>query len=626
MFDSELVRIEERVLWLEAKLATLASPNEHSLKTDLGYRGMRTYRNTAPLGVTLDLGRECPVSGIYLVPAQAEFQGDPGIFPRRISIECSPTADFAETSLIYRSGDRSEPVDGIYPMEYPAHVTTRFVRILVNDGVVRGNLEIFGLSEIVVASDSHPVSFGAKVIPIGDSQESSIWNKASLVDGRSPLGTWQSGQKTSPTKGDAVFPEGGEDPVSWSLSLPAPALVRHIILFPYEINRSFGTFVLPERIEVCLENEGQSTSVDWLNPSPGGSHQTPIVIPVGQTMASSITITGVKPWLMGDQQICALSEIEVWSDTDNLASGRAIVRTHGNRESKTTELTDGYTSIQKILPCGAWFSQLNERSNVQKELFVLRPSYRNREERSELNATWGGSVLLGLTFLVPVFIFERRRLMSRQQLNLLRKRIASDLHDDIGSNLGSISLIARTARKDLARLHGPEEVARDLMEMESIARESSMAMRDIVWLLERRQDSIGDLFQRMRETSNRLLREFEVELDSQTARTATRLSLDAKRHLFLFFKEAIHNVLKHSKASKVRILIGDEGDLFFMEISDNGIGLPVNKESNQTSLAKLDDRARMLGAKLLTSSSPDSGTIVRLEVKRPSLVKTRNNR
>ena len=256
---------------------------------------------------------------------------------------------------------------------------------------------------------------------------------------------------------------------------------------------------------------------------------------------------------------------------------------------------------------------------MESELAAIRPIHAKQSSESELNATWGSAMILGLTFLIPVFIVERRRLMSRDQLDQIRKRIASDLHDDIGSNLGSISLIARTARKDLVRLHGPEEIAEDLGEVESIARESSLAMRDIVWLLERRQDSIGDLVQRMRETAGRLLREINYTLDCDSNKTAAKLSLDAKRHLFLFYKEAIHNVLKHSKANKVSIRLWDENDKLALEILDNGIGLPVTADLNPTSVRKLEDRARVLEGLLQIVSSKETGTRILLFVKRSHL-------
>jgi signal transduction histidine kinase len=228
-------------------------------------------------------------------------------------------------------------------------------------------------------------------------------------------------------------------------------------------------------------------------------------------------------------------------------------------------------------------------------------------------------MILGLTFLIPVFIVERRRLVTKDSLEQIRKRISSDLHDDIGSNLGSISLIARTARKDLVRLHGPKEIDVDLVEVETIARESSLAMRDIIWLLERRQDSIGDLVQRMRDTAGRLLREIQYTLECESTKTAAKLSLDAKRHLFLFYKESIHNILKHSQANRVSIRLWDEDDKLALEIVDNGIGIPMNSDGRPATVNKLEDRARVLDGLLQITSSKESGTRIRLLIKRAQL-------
>jgi signal transduction histidine kinase len=295
-----------------------------------------------------------------------------------------------------------------------------------------------------------------------------------------------------------------------------------------------------------------------------------------------------------------------------------VTRSHGGQTSNVTSLTDGYTSEKRISSFSIWLAQLAERGKIERELAALRLVHHQQASESELNATWGSAMILGLTFLIPVIIVERRRLMSKDQLDQLRKRIASDLHDDIGSNLGSISLIARSARKDLVRLHGPEEIAEDLGEVESIARESSLAMRDIVWLLERRQDSIGDLVQRMRETASRLLREISYTLECQSSKTAAKLSLDGKRHLFLFYKEAIHNVLKHSQANHVSIRLWDE-DKLALEILDNGIGLPMTEGSSPASVHKLEDRARVLEGHLQIESSNETGTQIRLLVKRSHL-------
>ncbi len=416
--------------------------------------------------------------------------------------------------------------------------------------------------------------------------------------------------------------ESAGDPVSWTVELDRETPVDRVILFPYQLSKSFESLILSDSIRIYLQASGSTEEklvAEWQNPVSGASCMTPLVIPLGGQAATRVRVTGVQPHLIGDQKIHALSEIEVWSGGKNVASGLPVSRTLSDRTTMAPSLTDGNTSEKRISSYGIWLDQLAERGRIERELSMLRPVQHQQASESELNATWGSAMILGLTFLIPVFIVERRRLMSREQLDQIRKRIASDLHDDIGSNLGSISLIARTARKDLVRLHGPEEVAQDLGEVESIARESSLAMRDIVWLLERRQDSIGDLVQRMRETAGRLLREINYTVECDSHKTAAKLSLDAKRHLFLFYKEAIHNVLKHSQANSVSIRLWDEDDKLALEILDNGVGLPMSASPDRATVHKLEDRARVLDGLLQVISSKETGTRIRLFVKRSHL-------
>jgi signal transduction histidine kinase len=474
----------------------------------------------------------------------------------------------------------------------------------------------------MVISEGEPVSFGATVANVGGMDETGIWNPQALVDGRTPLGIWQNGVRPGNDLGDVVEVAGNDEAVSWSLPLETPAPLDRIVLFPYQLTRSYESSVFPETLTLHLTSESGGTEqlvYQWSNPLPGASSMTPLVIPLGGRPATHLRLTGVTPYAMGEQKVHALSEIEVWSEGNNLAAAKSVIRTRGGQTQVVTSLTDGHASEKQIIPVALWLEQLHERGRLERELEALRPVHRQLASESELNATWGSAVILGLTFLIPVFIVERRRLMSRDQLDQLRKRIASDLHDDIGSNLGSISLIARTARKDLVRLHGPEEVAEDLGEVESIARESSLAMRDIVWLLERRQDSIGDLVQRMRETAGRLLREIHYTLECESNKTAAKLSLDAKRHLFLFYKEAIHNVLKHSHANSVSIRLWDEDDKLALEILDNGVGIPMDDQQSPAAVRKLEDRARVLEGLLQIASSRETGTQILLLVKRSHL-------
>jgi signal transduction histidine kinase len=622
LFDSQLVKVEDRVRWLDGRVSTFARRANYPLKTGLGYRGARIMADSVDPSITLDLGAEHPLEQIFLIPAQREFLEDQGIFPKRFTLETSKTADFAQSVLIYRSGQFPHPAPENTPVQFDCRDSARYVRLTVQEGHMKEAHDLFGLSEFVVISGGQPVSFDATVTTVGSVEIPGLWYPEALIDGRTPLGIWHHGSRSGQNPGDAVMAEDGEEPTIWSLRLDDAAPLDRVVLFPYQVSHSFDTSVFPESLEVRVssdDNSAAETVFEWENPHPGSSHMVPMVIPMRGKTALSVHIVARKPWIMGDRRLHALSEIQIWSQGVNLAKGRHITRLHHGQSLTITSLTDGYSSDRQIMPVGLWLHQLRERCRIEHELVTLRSIQRQLASNSELNATWGSAMVLGLTFLIPVFLVERRRLMSKDQLETIRKRIASDLHDDIGSNLGSISLIARTARKDLVRLHGPEEIAEDLDEVETIARESSLAMRDIVWLLERRQDSIGDMVQRMRDTASRLLREMDYKVECESSKTAAKLSLDAKRHLFLFYKEAIHNVLKHSRASVVSIRLWDEGDKLALEITDNGVGIPTTERNRPVTVNKLQERARVLEGELHVQSSKETGTRIRLSVKRSHL-------
>jgi signal transduction histidine kinase len=506
----------------------------------------------------------------------------------------------------------------------------RYIRLTVNQGQQRGNSEIFGLSEIVVISDSYPVSLGCEVTDSGTMHVEKIWYPEALTDGRMPLGIWHGG-KLAPLDalGELVEVASEDQKVIWSISLDEPAELDLVILYPYDVLESG---ILPEALEVQVRNNSEKdfhTVMTWETPMRGTKQEVPLILNCHGISASEVRIVGSKACQVGRSFVQGLSEIEIWSNHQNISAGRAVNIVVGDDERDTASLTNGFTSERAIISVGSWLNQLHDRWRVEREIKTLQPMQNQMAAESELNATWGSAMMLGLTFLIPVFIVERRRLISRNQIDQLRKRIASDLHDDIGSNLGSISLIARTARKDLVRLHGPDEVAEDLGEMESIARESSLAMRDIVWLLERKQDSIGDLVHRMRETAGRMLREIDYSIECDSNKIASKLSLDAKRHLFLFYKEAIHNVIKHSGATSASIRLWDDGDKLALEVVDNGIGLPMVKENGKESLKKvrkLDERARILDGSIVFASSLDAGTRVLLTVKRSLLIAATTNK
>jgi len=624
LFNPELVKIEDRLAWLTQRLSTLADAELRTMHSAYGFRGARSKADAPDPEIVVDLGSEVPVDRLFLLPSPPEPTEPEGLFPRRFSLVASRTADFAEPVTLFRhNGPSPYPNPDLAPVRIIVPSTpARYVKLVVHEGRPRGLKDLFALSEIVVFSGKTPISLGAPVTANSSLTVPGLWSPEYLTDGRSPLGIWQSGYRL-PSQGDLVEVNEGEDDVAWSIDLAKEHPIDRLILFPYEISEfsegavSSGSF----RISAYgQEDTGEERLLAELTgPAADMSGKLPLIIPLRGQPIRALRIVASNPMAMGERHVHGLSEIEVWSGMTNVAAGLPVARQHSETATTVKSLTDGIANQQTIYSLDTWLTQLNERKLFEQDLFQLRPLHKDMVEESELNATFGVSIALAMTFLIPVGIIERRRMLTKRHIEQLRKRIASDLHDDIGSNLGSISLIAHSARKDLVRLEGPQPVVEDLGEVELIARESSLAMRDIVWLLERRQDSIGDLVQRMRETASRLLREIEYTIECQSTKSASKLTLDAKRHLFLFYKEAIHNIVKHARASRVTVVLSDQDDHLILEIMDDGVGLPHSQDHPNAPVNKLQERARVLEGQLHIESKTGVGTALRLAVKRANL-------
>lgn len=623
VISSDLVMMEDRLSWLEARTRTMATYDEHPLRSGIGARGHRASPESPDPFVIIDLGAPHALERIFLVPSQRESLSDTGIFPRLFTLEVSLDEGFSDAVMLFTTeGDDFLDPEG-RPIPFAAFDTpARYLRLTVHRGHNnRGWLDKFGLSEIIASTRDEVVSFGARVMISNSLNSGRNWYPEALTDGRMPHGIWHAGMPSN-ERGDGVIVDTNSERVEWEIDLAEPRPINRVVLFPYKFTTSMDSSVISNRLSIEIrksEASGWETVLDWANRPASSSCVTPLVFNLLGVEAQEIRIAAIEPCHLGDLLIYGLSEIEVWSGGANIAIEIPVTRTHRGERQQMTSLTNGFSSEHMIADVGKWLDQLHERRRFESELEDLLPRIRAIEAESELNVTLASAVLLGLTFMIPVFLYEKRRTRAKERLEILRKRIAADLHDDIGGNLGSISLIARSARRGLEKLPAPEDITHDLQEVESIARESSLAMRDIVWLIEQQKDSVGDLVHRMQEAGERMLREVEYSLICHSTRTDSRLSLDFKRHFFLFFKEALHNILKHSQAQRVTILLDDDGDDLVLEIQDDGIGMPQEKADSPDTSRKLRQRAEILGGNFSMISSVGNGTCIRLAIRSKKL-------
>jgi len=622
VFNDDLVALESRISTLRDRQASLAAVRICPLENGFGFMGGRPDPNGKAPWVTLDLGRELPVESLFLVPAQHLPGEAPCLFPRRFRIEVALHEDFSDAVVLLEQSSRhfSDP-HGLPLVVFGKDIPMRYVRLTVLEGCNYGVQDAYALSELLVFSEGEPVSFGARVTCSWRNQMLDGWGPWFLTDSRMPLGLWEGGS-WSPTSG-FHFPgdDKSRDPVEIVIDLGRDYPIDRVQLLPLECSLVPGVAIMPRNFDLSLTPQDSDEATPLFRcfgtDRPIREVSAQVITARGRSARFvRLTCKNDPPSLASKRITPGLAEVEIYSRGSNVAQG-ATVRVwqgHKNISSETDALTDGFTSRRQSLPLRTWLMQVAERARIDRELDDLVPLRHSMASESEINATWFAAMAIGLTFLIPVAIVERRRHMSREHVDVLRQRIASDLHDDIGSNLGSISMIARGMRRDLAEVKGTGQVLTDLSDVESIARESSQAMRDIVWLIERKHDTIGDLVKRLRETASRLLRDIDYEIRFDSRDDTSRLCLDSKRHLFLFCKEAMHNVAKHAKATHFSLSLENDGAWLRIEACDNGVGFYNANSGRKATAQKLRERAKVLAGDFEISSSKECGTKIVLRI------------
>jgi streptogramin lyase len=208
---------------------------------------------------------------------------------------------------------------------------------------------------------------------------------------------------------------------------------------------------------------------------------------------------------------------------------------------------------------------------------------------------------------------HRYRLERVLEMERVRTRIASDLHDDIGSSLSQIAILSEVAR---ARAGAEGPVAEPLERIATLSRESVDAMGEIVWAIDPHRDAPAHLTKRMRRLASDLLpaRGIELRFEASDAPNV-HLHADVRREVFLVFKEALHNILRHGNASSVSVGVTVSPRDLRLVVSDDGRGFDTSEASDGHGLASMSRRARSLGGTLSVTSAPGRGT--RLELKVP---------
>jgi signal transduction histidine kinase len=191
--------------------------------------------------------------------------------------------------------------------------------------------------------------------------------------------------------------------------------------------------------------------------------------------------------------------------------------------------------------------------------------------------TWWFITLLILTIIGSVVMLVRsyfRKQLAKQKAILEqqkaiekeRTRIATDMHDDFGASLSRIKFLSEKMQVE------KKMESKDLQKISEFSDEMAEKMGEIVWALNRRYDSSGDLLSFCRSWASEYLNDKNIKLQFNTREWKDiNINGEIRRNIFLVMKESIHNIVKHAEATEVRIDMSCDEWLEVI-IADNGKG------------------------------------------------------
>lgn len=285
---------------------------------------------------------------------------------------------------------------------------------------------------------------------------------------------------------------------------------------------------------------------------------------------------------------------------------------------KAEALKDSLYSLPKVkaMTKKELTHEFDKERAIQKAEQEKKAALAALQLQGQRNMKW--ALVAGLFFLLGIgaFVITRLREQQRRRSEALRQKIASDLHDDVGSTLSSISILSESfvrngeADLDKNRFGNIGEKARTALE----------SISDIVWSVNPENDSMDKLLTRMSSYAAEILENVGAELLFQVGEDMEALSMpiEQRKDFYLIFKEAIHNCAKYAKAKHIEIHLEVKNNTLHLNIKDDGIGFDPHKVENPgmggNGLKNMQRRAAAIGGTFSIHSSPGEGVALHVAV------------
>lgn len=233
------------------------------------------------------------------------------------------------------------------------------------------------------------------------------------------------------------------------------------------------------------------------------------------------------------------------------------------------------------------------------------------------------AITLGISYLLYVRQQNKQKMAQKRAIKEAqskeRSRIAQDVHDDIGSGLSKITLMASSATN---RLHQQGLESNEVTAIAQVSKDLVENMRDLIWVLNPENATLDNLVARIREYCSDYLEGCSVipEMDIQDDIPNIKISQQVQRNIFLTVKEALHNCIKHADCDSISVRLYYVNHELKIFITDRGKGFEMlNLKGKGNGLRNMQQRIESIGGTFETKSQLNVGTTIETKIKQEKL-------
>ena len=636
--DWDLSALEIRLSEVDAELERLPAL---AMRSDSGSIGYRSESPKVPdpdriEWVQVNLPQAQSIDEIILVPvirrdSQKGFQADG--FPRAFHVLAGTTNE-AEGHIVasYSAADQLLPRTA--PLVIPCpNLRASWVRIVATELGTRGwdHAYVLQLAEVMLVKDGRNLAFQQHITASSTSPgpfyKYTAHKQAYLVDGFVPylMDDYKGEQSTAFY---CNFPV--ESVPILTLDLEAPSLLSQINLHGMEISDSVPRanrdgFGMPKHIRIDAANQADFSDATVLVDYQSHSiyESGPILqfqFPAAHYRYLKFTVLKsdvTKTLNNSPKGILGLAEIEVFSGNTNVARGKAVAITaegiNHHRYHNLTAITDGRNFYGDILPFDVWMRQLAKRHDLETERPQLVKAITQAYARQKANLRLMGYLASALA-VGTLIIYLIGRIQAMRQIARIRKRFAADLHDELGANLHAIGLLSDLAHDATDE---KEKLQRIVSEVRAVTERTSAAVRYCANSQEAR-DPMGTLREDMHRIAKRMMHGMDYHIEVEGETFLQRLKLRTRNDLFLFYKECLVNISRHSGAAAFSVQLTADARRIQLIIEDNGQG--YSAESGVDVPPSLKRRAQLMHAQIQLECPNNDGTRIILTLKHKKLL------